>query len=210
MVLNMKPLRIPLAFLALIVSAAAATDTAKAPRPETCEVGLPPGKYSEKSIYRLDSTWHSDTGRTLKLSALQDRPVVLALFFTSCSHSCPIIVAEMKQISSKLARKSQDMVTFVLVSIDPERDSLEALKAFREKHSLAPERWTLLRGQSDAVKELAGSLGFIYAPGSATQFAHSLLITVLNGKGEVAFQQAGLGVDRSEAVVTLKKLLSKD
>ncbi len=204
----MNPLVKLLALLALTVRGFAVAEAP--PQKTTCEVGLPAGKYSEKSIYRLESTWRSDTGRTLKLSALHQRPVVLALFFTNCAHSCPIIVADMKQIEAKLPRKSRDKVTFLLASIDPARDSLEALKAFRAKHSLAPDRWTLLRGDADGVRELAAHIGFNYVPGSETQFAHSLLITVLNGKGDVLFQQAGLGVDRTEAVTALKKLLPKN
>jgi protein SCO1 len=206
----MKTLFVPLALLALVSPLSAAVKVTKPAPQENCEVGLPPGRYSDRSLYRLDSIWHSDTGRTLKLSALQNRPVVVALFFTNCSHSCPLIVGEMKQIESKLPRKSRGNVTFLLVSIDPERDSAEALKAFRQKYSLGPANWTLLRGNAADVRELATNVGFTYVPGSAMQFAHSLLITMLDGKGEVIFQQAGIGVDRSESVVALKKQLPQN
>lgn len=177
--------------------------TAKVP---TCEVGLPPGKYSEKSIYRLNSKWTTDAGKEIRLDSLRGKPVVVALFFTNCQHSCPFIVRDMKSLRSALTPKASDKTQFVLVSIDPERDTPEALKAFRAKLRLPEDRWMLVNGTAESVKGLAEKLGFTYAPGSKTQFAHSLLVTVLDGNGEVAHQQAGLGVDRRGAIATLDKL----
>jgi len=59
------------------------------------------------------------------------------------------------------------------------------------------------------VRELAEKSGFNYYPGSTTQFAHSLLIFVLNDSGEIVFKQAGIGNDRKELVATLTRLVSK-
>ena len=174
--------------------------------PPCCRTGLPPGKYSEKSIYTLGSDWTSDVGRRVKLEVLRGRPQVVALFFTSCEHSCPLVVADMKRIEKALPAKVRAKTDFLLVSIDPGRDSTEALRAFREKHRLGTEHWTLLRGAGDDVQHLAAMLGFNYYPGSNTQFAHSLLITVLNGAGEVVYQQSGIGADACGAVAALMKL----
>ena len=69
----------------------------------TCEAGMPPAKYSEKSIYRLDSTWNTDAGRNIRLDSLRGRPVVMVLFFTNCEHSCPFIVRDMKAMQSALS-----------------------------------------------------------------------------------------------------------
>lgn len=171
------------------------------------EVAASPGKYTEKSIYRLSSKWTTDAGREIRLDSLLGKPVVLALFFTNCDHSCPIMVRDMKSLQSPLTAKASDKVQFVLVSIDPERDTPEVLKSFRTKFRLPAERWMLVTGAADSVKQLAEKLGFNYAPGSKTQAAHSLLVTILDGKGEIAHQQAGLGVDRRGAIETLEKLV---
>lgn len=170
------------------------------------EVVPAPGKHTEKSIYRLTSTWTTDAGKKVRLDSLAGKPVVLALFFTSCGHSCPFIVREMKAMQGALSATASDKAQFVLVSIDPERDTPEALKAFRKNLRLPAERWMLVRGTGGSVKQLAEKLGFNFAPGSKTQFAHSLLLTVLDGKGEVSHQQAGLGVDRRGAIATIEKL----
>jgi cytochrome oxidase Cu insertion factor (SCO1/SenC/PrrC family) len=142
-----------------------------APKPPCCREGLPPGKYSEKSLYSLKSVWTSDVGRDVKLEVLRGRPQVIALFFTNCEHSCPLIVEEMKAIDNALPHEVRGNVDFLLVSIDPKRDTPEALGNFRAKHGLPTERWTLLRGSDEATRDLAAMVGFKYQPGSPTQFA---------------------------------------
>jgi len=200
--------------LALTLAATASLVAAPEKKPAiqtdpNCDVGLLPGKFSEKSIYRTASDWTNADGGKVRLDSLRGRPVVLVLFFTNCQHSCPFIVNDMKAMQKALSARSSDRVQFVLVSIDPARDSAAALAQFRTKHKLTGERWTLLTGSPDSVRQLAEKIGFSYAPGSQTQFAHSLLVTVLDGKGEIAHQQAGIGVDRRSAVATLEKLSAK-
>ncbi len=197
--------------LSLILATATPLFAAQEKRPPVqttpnCETGLAPGKYTDRSVFRVTSEWTDDSGHKLQLEKLRGHPIVLALFFANCQHSCPFIVRDMKAMQAALTAAASGRTQFVLVSIDPERDSAAVLKDFRTKHKLTAEHWTLLTGGPDGVRELADKLGFNYAPGSKTQFAHSLLITVLDGKGEVAHQQAGLGVDRRGAIGVIEKL----
>lgn len=197
---------------ALISSAIGLSLQAKAPETEkapNCEVGVAPGKYSDHSIYRLDSDWMTDAGKTMKLESLRGKPMVLALFFTHCEHSCPAITKDMKAMQAALSRGTSAKVNFVLVSIDPDRDNTEALTGFRTQYKLTGDRWTLLSGKAGAVKDLSERVGFKYYPGSKTQFAHSLLITVLNADGEIVHQQVGIGADRKGAIATLEKLAAQ-
>ena len=46
-------------------------------------------------------------------------------------------------------------------------------------------------------------------PGSTLQYAHSLLITILNPAGEIVFQQAGVGNAQEDAVATLQQLVTR-
>jgi protein SCO1/2 len=205
----MKTSLLPLLLLLVApVWAETTKNVAKAPEPPCCREGLPPGKFSAQSLYSLDATWTADVGKEVKLDALRGRPQVVALFFTHCQHSCPLIVKDMKAIESGLPRNARAGVDFLLVSIDPERDTVEALRAFRAKYELPVEHWSLLRGRPEDVKKLADLLGFRYYPGSNLQYAHSLLITVLNGSGEIVFQQSGFGAGREDALAAVLKLVA--
>jgi protein SCO1/2 len=133
---------------------------------------------------------------------------VVSLFFTNCAHSCPLIVKDMKAIEQALPANVRDQVDFLLVSIDPARDTPEALRAFREKHGLSMTRWSLLRGKPEDVQKLADRIGFRYYPGSTLQYAHSLLISVVDQGGEIVFQQSGMGNVRDEAHLAVLRLLA--
>jgi protein SCO1/2 len=112
----------------------------------------------------------------------------------------------MKDLEAKLPREVRERTDFVLVSIDPKHDTVEVLKAYRDKQKLPTDRWVLLRADRKSVDALAEHIGFKYVPGSENQFAHSLLVTVLSPTGEIVHQQAGAGVDRREAVSAIQKL----
>ena len=204
-------MRIPITIL-LLAAAAFADEppkpAAKDTKPPCCRVALDLGKPTDKSLYLLDSTWTSDVGRQIKLGALRGRPQIVALFFTHCEYACPILVGELKAIEAKLPPAVLGKVDFLLVSIDSKRDTPAELAAFREKRQLARERWTLLRGGADDVRELAALLGVNYAEDSRGQFAHTNLITLLNADGEIAFQHAGLKQDPARLVAAIEKAAS--
>ncbi len=201
-------MRIPITIL-LLAAAAFAAEPAKPAandtKPPCCRAALDLGKPTDKSLYLLDSTWTSDVGRQIKLGALRGRPQVVALFFTHCEYACPILVGELKAIEGRLPPEVLGKVDFLLVSIDSKRDTPAELATFREKRQLARERWSLLRGGADDVRELAALLGVNYAEDARGQFAHTNLITLLNAEGEIAFQHAGLRQDPAPLIAAIEK-----
>ena len=111
----------------------------------------------------------------------------------------------MKTLEEALPTELQNVVGFTLVSIDPERDTPDALRAYRERLRLSRDHWTLLRGSVDDVRELAALLGVNYRRDARGQFAHTSLITVLDVDGAVIHQQPGTGGDMSPVLSALEK-----
>ncbi len=173
--------------------------------PPCCRAPLPASPPTDKSLYLLDSKWTSDVGKIVQLGVLRGRPQIVTLFFTHCEYACPITVNELKTIESKLPPEVLAKVDFLLVSLDPNRDTIEALAAFREKRQLTRERWTLLRGSEDDVRELAALLGVNYAQDARGQFAHTNLVTLLHADGEIAFQHLGLKQDPTPLLAAIGK-----
>jgi len=174
--------------LCLLVSTqqvAAQSDRRKPPSAST--EGL-----SEKSLYQSDSVWVTDRGIKTNLRTFRGKPQIVAMFFSSCQFSCPILVNQMKDIESALSERARRRVGFVLISFDSERDTPEKLRAFRRQHALSDKNWTLIRGEPEAVQEMAALLGVNYRKDSNGQFAHSNMITLLNKEGEIVFQKQGL------------------
>ena len=159
-------------------------------------------------MYQLQSLWNSQRGETVRLQSLTGKPVVLAMVYTHCDHACPRIIGDMRLIRQALDAHASD-VHFVLVSIDPERDTVERLQAFGEETGLSRQGWTLLRGDEVDVRELAAVFGVQYRRTSATDFAHSNVINVLDRGGEVIHQQQGLGSRPDATVRALKSVLGE-
>ncbi len=178
---------------------------ASEPLPPCCRPPLPAGPPTDKLLYLLDSKWTSDVGREITLGALRGRPQIVAMFFTHCEYACPILVGELKSIESRLPPEVLGKVDFLLVSIDSKRDTPTELAAFRKKRNLVRDRWTLLRGATDDVRELAALLGVNYTEDACGQFAHTNLITLLNAEGEIVFQHAGLKQDPALLLAAIEK-----
>lgn len=192
--------------LLLAVATSLAAEPAKpAALPPCCRPAIALGKPSDKSLYLLDSKWTSDVGKSVPLSIFRGRPQVVAMFFSNCEYACPIIVNDMKKVEATLPAAVREKTDFLLVSFDTKRDTVAALAAYRKKEKLPTERWTLLRGAQDDVRELAALLGVNYTRDARGQFAHSNLITVLNAEGEIAFQQAGLNTSPTPIVTAVTK-----
>ena len=76
---------------------------------------------------------------------------------------------------------------FAFFSFDSEADTPERLKLYADGHRL--DRWTLLRADDDATRELAAALGVGYKPDGHGGFEHAGVISLLDRNGEIVFQQ---------------------
>jgi protein SCO1/2 len=166
-------------------------------------------EYSEASLYQLESEWKDQYGKSFTLKKLEGKKTVLTMFFASCTYACPILVNDMKRIETELMKEEKiSSYNFLLISIDPERDTPGKLKEFAEKNNLDLNRWKLLTvpaSRDDDIMELAAVIGFKYKKDKNGDYSHSNLITFLNEEGEIIHQQVGLNQDITSAT---EKILS--
>jgi protein SCO1/2 len=161
---------------------------------------------TDLSVYQLGDRWTDQDGRAWTMHDLQGNVVVLSMFFASCQYVCPRITTDMQAIEAKLGDSAKDGVRFVLASFDTERDLPPALKTYQEKMRLPADRWTLLHGGEDAVRNLAAVLGVKYNKDQDGAFGHSVIITVLDRDGEIVHQEEGLGADPAETIAAIEAL----
>lgn len=173
-----------------------------AEKKEACCEPLASEPFSPKSLYQADAGFTTDTGRPFTLGELRGKPVVLALFFASCSYACPMIVTDMQAIRAKLPEEIRERAALVLVTFDTARDTPAVLATYRTQRAL-DDQWVLLHGNDDSIRELAALLGVKYKQEADGGFSHSNIITILNPQGEVAHQRNGLKGGIDEAVAAL-------
>jgi protein SCO1 len=158
----------------------------------------------ERSIYHLDASWTTQDEDIIQLADFRGQPAVVALIYAHCAYACPRLVHDMKVVAAEMGKPN---VRYVLVTLDPERDTPAQLRTLKDGFGL-DDRWTLLRGDSRDIRRLAALLGVQYRTEADGEISHSNLISVLDRGGELAHQQVGLGTDPTVTVATLRGLLA--
>ena len=68
-------------------------------------------------------------GQRFKLSDLGGQVVIMFFGYTSCPDVCPVTLTDFLRIRSKLGNQAEK-VSFVFVTVDPERDTPERMKIY--------------------------------------------------------------------------------
>ncbi len=156
------------------------------------------------SIYQVGGTWQTENNQSIQLESLVGKPQVIALVFTGCSNSCPIIIESMKRIESQVPVNMRSKIGFVLVSLTPDTDYPKTLKAFAEKKGLN-QNWTLLRGSNALVRTLSNALNGRFKVVKDGDVAHSNTVTLLNTQGQIQMQGSGTLTGIKPILETLEK-----
>jgi protein SCO1 len=159
-----------------------------------------------ESVYNLTSTWTTQENESIQLGHFKNKIVVAAMIFTHCESACPRIVADMQRIESSLSAKELQQITFLLISMDPDRDTPARLTEFATEHKLNTN-WTLICSSLDATMEIANVLGVKVKKLEGGGFDHSNIIHVINMQGVIVHQQNGFAVDQDETINAVKNLL---
>lgn len=162
---------------------------------------------SELSIYNLPSKWTNQNNEEIQLKTLQGDVLVMVMIYTSCKTACPRLVADMRGIEEQIPADKKDEVTLVFVSIDPETDTPQRLKEFARENQMDSEKWVFLRGSEADTREFSAVLAVNYKRISPMDFSHSNIISVFDRKGELAYQQEGLGINNAETVSKIMELV---
>jgi protein SCO1/2 len=101
------------------------------------------------------------SGKPFGSRQLEGKVWVVDFFFTNCPGPCP----RMSKQLAELQERTRNLRDFRIVSItvDPGRDTPEALAAYAKRYKADPERWHFLTGRKDLIGNLMSEafyLGF--------------------------------------------------
>ena len=136
-----------------------------------------------ESVYQLPVKLTDAQGKQYDWRSLRGKPRVVSMFYTSCQFICPLIVDAGKAIEKQLTPAQQQRVGFVLVSMDPARDTPAALKKVVAARKLDTSRWTLASPAAGDVRAVAGVLGVRYRQLEDGEFNHSTVLVLLDADG---------------------------
>jgi protein SCO1/2 len=96
--------------------------------------------------------------------------VAIELIYTTCEYSCPLETARLAQVQKKLGSRVGSDIFFYSISIDPEHDTPEVLRAYMQKFHVGPG-WTFLTGKKKDIDFLSQKLG-LYSDPSVNKDGH--------------------------------------
>ena len=138
------------------------------------------------SLYQLDVAVTDQDGRTTRwrdAAGAASGPRIVSMFYTRCDYVCPMLFEAVKNIEASLPAQSRQRLQVGLVTLDPARDDVAALKSTAEQRAGDPARWRLYRTQPADVRKLAGVLGVQFRQLSNGEFNHSTLMILLDSQG---------------------------
>lgn len=126
-------------------------------------------------------------GATVTLRELAGRPWVADFVFTRCRVVCPHLTGKMAELRRRLPAGSR--VASVSISVDPEHDTPEVLRAYAERQGISGRDWLFLTGGRDAVRGLVRD-GFLLAVEDAPEnvampILHSSRFALVDGAGRI-------------------------
>lgn len=138
------------------------------------------------SVYNLQIPLTDQLGRVRTLDSLRGRPVVATMFYTSCQMVCPMTIEAIRSNEALIPAGDREKLSVLMVSFDPERDTVEVLKKTADQRGLEAPHWTLARSDQKSVRRLAAVLGIQYRATGDGDFNHSSVLLLLDGEGRIA------------------------
>jgi protein SCO1/2 len=120
------------------------------------------GREMMRRRYFPDVVLTTHEGRQVRFyeDLLKDKIVVLNLMYANCQGACPAITANLARVQKILIEQGKRNVFLYSLTVKPEEDTPEKLKAYAELHNVGPG-WQFLTGKPADVELLRSKLGFV-------------------------------------------------
>jgi protein SCO1 len=135
-------------------------------------------------------------GHATSLRDLRGKVVVLYFIYASCPDVCPLLSERIADIQQQInTTPMRDIVAFVAITTNPERDTPDVLRDYGPAHGLDPVNWRFLTSGVDhatATRELAKAYGLEFTPMDDGTQMHGLVTHVIDKSGNLRARFHGL------------------
>ena len=156
-----------------------------------------------------DTVWHkvadielvNQLGDTVSFDDINGSIIIADYFFTRCPSICPTLTKNMKTLQDAMKMKNlrrridSSYVRFISFSVDPERDSVPALKRYADRFGVNHDTWWMLTGDKKKIYDFAFNelkLGLQDGNGIDSNFIHTDKFVLLDRQRVVRGYYSGL------------------
>ena len=146
-------------------------------------------------------------GQPFVLSSLHGKVVLIDFIFTTCPGPCPILSRKFSHVQRRLGEHLTKDVMLLSVTIDPRRDTPEALRAYAKRYKADAEGWKFLTGTPLQILMIATQYEAEYRGGSEGITDHRLRTCVINQEGIVVKTFNGVNYTTEDLLAEVEGLL---
>ena len=137
-------------------------------------------EFGDTVVFTIDTFELTDhRGLPFNRDSIGDRVYVANFFFASCPDVCPEMNANLKLLTDKFERNPG--VIFLSHTVDPENDSVEALRDYAYDFGARDGQWFFLTGKKSNIYDLASkSYRLVSVQKSKSDFIHSEKLVLID------------------------------
>jgi protein SCO1 len=139
-------------------------------------IAMPPRFYADSIVNKVekgktvtDTFWHkvanvnlvNQLGEPVSFNDIAGSIIIADFFFTRCPSICPTLTKNMKELQDAMKMKDprkkidSSYVRFISFTVDPERDSADALKKYADRYGVNHDTWWFLTGPKKTIYDFA-------------------------------------------------------
>lgn len=157
-----------------------------------------------------DFTLQDVGGHSMGLRDVRGKVIVLYFIYASCPDACPLLSEKIAKIQQQInGTPMRDIVEFIAITTDPERDTPEVLRAYGPAHGFDPVNWLFLTSGADhptATRELAKAYGLEFTPMEDGSLMHASVTHVIDKSGNLRARFHGLKFQDINLILYLNAL----
>jgi protein SCO1/2 len=149
-------------------------------------------------------------GEPFALRDLRGKAVLLDFIFTNCPGPCPLQTASHVRLHRTLDPILREQTHLVSVSLDPVRDTPEALRAYAERLGVDLDGWSFVSGAPSDVDAVLEAYGVGRIASDDAGIDHMLVTYLIDPDGRVAQRYLGSSEAADELRVDVQAALASE
>ena len=133
-----------------------------------------------------DFAFLDQAGNTVTRQSVDGKIYVADFFFTTCQSICPVMSGELYNVQE--AFKNDADVMILSHTVDPDKDTVEAMAAYAEQYHADAKQWLFLTGSKKELYDRARDSYLLpVAPGDGGEhdFIHAQEVVLIDKQGHI-------------------------
>ena len=156
-----------------------------------------------------DFSLTSQDGAPVSLRDFHGKVLAVTFIFTSCADTCPLLTAKMVDVQDALGTDFGARISFVSITVDPERDTPAVLKEYARTFGADLKGWAFLTGTPAAIDDVTDRYGIFASRETTGSVDHTFLTSLIDQEGNLRVQYLGVRFDPEEFRRDLLSLLGE-